>query len=208
MAKAAFLYLDGEEQDTQLIDVLSMSRPWLAKNDPQWPTEPAEEKTVRAILESSLAVDFRWLGAAEAVRDWPIGRAFGPQGELVWQREDGLTHVVLITDRDSLPPPFRVPAEAPEVETQPRTASIPLRRIAGNEELDEVQLWGEWQPDSTWRETRIPDPLSYPIEGEGRKKRVALSLGRYVETEQPDTGAVDFVRYVGLEFRSSEQARS
>ncbi|MDH7487494.1 MAG: hypothetical protein QHJ81_14620 [Anaerolineae bacterium] len=190
MAKAAFLYLTGEEQEAGLAAVLQASWSWLA----------AEGKTgqeVRAILESPEAVDFRWLKSSDEVKGWPIGRAFGRRGELTWRREDGLTHAVLITDRDDVPPAF---ADA-RVSPGGKPAILSLSPINDERLPEEVRLWGERHEDGTWREARIPGPLSYPVREKEVRRRMMLSVRRYViadAPDQPDTGLADFVRYVDL----------
>ena len=185
MSKATFCYLAGNAQADELANILTASLPWLAAS-----STPAA--LIRAVLESPLAVKFCWLPAASAAVQWPIGRAFGPLGELTWRREDGLTHLVLVTDREEeeLPVPFGL------------TPFITLIPVAPSEsDLSQVRLWGTKQAeDGSWQETRIPDRLCYPLDGKGDGKFVVLHLRRYITTQQPDDGTVDFVRYVDLAY--------
>ncbi len=186
MAQAAFLYLTGEDQEDGLVKTLADSREWLVGEAATVGAQTGPWQGMRAILESQLAVEFCWLTEAEAARGWPCGRAFGALGELTWRREDGLTHIVLVTDRDGLPAPFRA------------GAAIPLHRLADGGRSDKARLWGERQGDDVWRETRIPGPLTYPIAGTGRGRRATLQVRRYVEDGKRDAGLVEFVRYVDV----------
>jgi len=180
MARAAFLYLE-QDQTAAWARVLADSWAWLAGDD--------REVGVRAILASPTAVDFRWLASAEETADWPAGRAFGALGELTWHAEDGLTHLVLVSDRDDLPEPFRA---GPEPE------GLRLAPASSSSMLDEAWLWGTRQPDGTWRETRVPSALNYPLEGVGVDGSAALVVKRYRAADAPDRGTDDFVRYVDV----------
>ena len=193
MAKAAFLYLEGEDQESQLAAVLQSSWPCLAAEAGESGAEGEAGREVRAILESPEAVDFRWLENSEEVKEWPIGRAFGASGQLTWRREDDLTHVILITEREELPPPFMADSASTEGEGN----SLDLSSITDESLLAEARLWGERQKDGTWREARIPGPLVYPVQEEA-DRRVKLEVRRYVVADQPDSGLADFVRYVSL----------
>ena len=194
MAKAAFLYLEGEDQETQLASVLAASWPWLAADAGKSGSETETHQEVRAILESPEAVEFRWLDTPEEVKGWPIGRAFGTSGELTWRREDGLTHIVLVTEREDMPPSFTTAPASSTAETAP----LPLSPVMDKSLPDEVRLWGERKEDGTWREARIPGPLVYPLRGLGGGRRVTLKVRCYVVAGQRNTGLIDFVRYVDL----------
>jgi len=185
MAKAAFRYLAGKDQTADRVQVLADSWAWLIGD--------AKGARVRAILESPTIVVFDWLPTAEEARSWPGGRAFGPVGELMWRTEDGLTHLVLVTDRDDLPPPFEIEPEPNRVDLVPAGGS-PL--------LDEVWLWGTRQADGAWHETRVPGPLSYPLEGAIIGQSAALTVKRYRIADQPDRGTDDFVRCMDVAARS------
>ncbi len=186
MAQAAFLYLTGTDQEDGLVKTLADSRAWLAGEAATGDAQTGSWQGIRAILESQLAVEFRWLAGAEAARGWPCGRAFGALGELTWRREDGLTHIVLVTDRDGLPAPFRA------------GAAIPLHRSAAGGRVDKARLWGERQEEGVWRETRIPGPLTYPITDAQGGRRATLQVRRYIEAGKRDAGLVEFVRYVDV----------
>lgn len=191
MAKAAFCYIAGQEQETALIHLVADCWTWLT-------AAARPHISLRAILESPQAVTFDWLASADAIKGWPQGRAFGLQGEISWRCEDGLTHVVLITDGETLPEIFNSNTG------QGAVGVINLREIqtqvddaeANIGDANRVRLWGERLDEQRWRETRIPDLLHYPVVGKG--SYVSLRLRRYIQTDRPDDGSVDFVRYVDL----------
>lgn len=141
-------------------------------------------------MESPIEVDFCWLPSAEVVRDWPIGRAFGLRGELIWRWEDGLTHIVLVTDRDDVPPYF----EPSDDGVCPENIGILALTSLPNDKRDQVLLWGERGMDGKWRETRIPAPIEYPIKSED--PLVVLRTRRYIVADDPDDGTIDFIRFV------------
>lgn len=172
----AFCYLDGKEQIAALTTVIRASQGWLTDR-------AVVDESLYALVESTEAVDLCWLTDVEAIAAWPAGRIFGPQGELRWQREDGITHVVLVSERGAPPLPFTGAMATTEVET---AATV-------------VYLWGNGIGNGVWQEQRLPDPLRYPVRGEGAGRRVLLQMRRYRETARMDDGTIDFVRYVGLE---------
>jgi hypothetical protein len=184
MARAAFLYL-GQDQTAARVQVLADSWAWLSGAD--------REARVRAVLESAAEVAFLLLANAEETAAWPAGRAFGAFGELTWRAEDGLTHLVLVSDRNDLPEPFRA---GPEPE------GLRLAPAGDSPVLDEAWLWGTRQADGTWRETRVPGALSYPLEGAGTGQNAALLAKRYRLADASDRGMDDFVRYMDVAART------
>lgn len=190
MAKTAFCYLAGCEQAEALVEVVAQS--WL------WLTTEAARDPVRVILESPTEVCFEWLSQVERVRQWPVGRAFGQTGQLTWQRADGLTHIILLTDReDTLPMPF-VEAIPPGREIgETLTLTLAANTLIEDGSPEQIQLWGEYE-EGVWRAGRLPDPIRYPVAGAQEGSRVMLHLRRYVEAGRLTDGTVDFVRYVDL----------
>lgn len=193
MARAGFIYLQGAEveQEAALLALLQACWNWLAPAPNANEGELSMTGVVRGILESPDAVQFDWLTGTADVRGWPGGRAFGSMGELSWRREGGLTHAVLVTDRDDLPSMFEEAASG--------NVGTMWLHAAEDSRLERAQLWGTKQPDGFWREARIPGPLSYPIEPGKAGAAAALLIRRYTDAGQPDTGAADFVRYVDVQ---------
>ncbi|MGQ9626630.1 MAG: hypothetical protein ACUVV0_06970 [Anaerolineae bacterium] len=83
---------------------------------------------------------------------WTLGRAFGPELEIRWEREGGDYNLLLLSEKEDFAPEGWRKVEEAEVDEERK-----------------IFLWGTYrQRERKWIETRIPRPLRYPVEGNGR----------------------------------------
>ena len=123
------------------------------------------------VFESAPETTITRRPSAETVtaRSYDAGILFGPMVELKWRRHrDGRLHFVVIDDRES--------------GIWPDGKDTPLRSVeAADEGLpDRVFLWGERRKGTEragWHESRIPKPITYPVNPGG--SRMAVELRHY-----------------------------
>lgn len=124
-----------------------------------------------AVSLTPLAEDF--IPAAE-------GRAFGPLGEVRWERAIGEVNVYTVLVLSEQEPMLTGSWERVEYEAVSQ----------------KLYLLGAWQPEEkAWIEVRLPHPLAYPLDGP------ADSMARLTAPawEYRQNGMVQYIRLSGLE---------
>jgi hypothetical protein len=143
-------------------------RAYVADSPEHSPDLPALEDVWKAT-----SAELRWIYAermeeitlcraadlAGGIAAWPMGRAFGSDMELRWDRSETGYRLVILSE-DTLPP---------EVKGLVWQKAVVCQKAVERK----VLLWGERDPETeTWLATQIPRPFAYPVDEV--KKRVRL----------------------------------
>ncbi len=140
----------------------------LAQAAETWPWLYAERPETTELL---------WLAESQADwQQWPYARAFGPESELNWQRqEDGRYTLRLLTDA---PPPVLTGLDWGAAAVWQPFGSEQSTWLHGRLDEDRSEVQGEL----TWSEARIPRWLAYPLGAEtAPPERVVLQVQTYAQ---------------------------
>lgn len=112
---------------------------------------------------------------------WTEGQIFNEHAELRWRQTEGKYAVLLLTEQNNPPEGFQ------PLDGSPFTVVCPSQKEAHG-----FLLWGTRQrKDSNFLETRIPRPLRYPIQTNGKPPQLVYRLYQ-------EGAAVRWVRLVGF----------
>jgi len=114
------------------------------------------------------------------INHWSQGQIFNSQFEIRWRREQDSYETLLLTETNQQRSEFQAAADSPF------EAVVP-----SSDATHGFLLWGTSKVDGGWREARIPRLLTYPIERQGEKPRLAYVLYQ-------KSAVVRWVRLLGL----------